>query len=160
MLNRRFLILSAACVLVLPGITRAQEVKNHMQLCATNADCTIVTSSCGNHCEAMPINRSQIPAFQSLAGNLCSIGEQGLTSTCNVGPQMTAACIGGTCTVGTAWEQHADSEDYIRFSHAMSEEMRFSVPKDDRDGRFTAYDLPHEVVREGSLGQLHSTTNY
>lgn len=133
-----------------------------MQRCSTNEECTLVTNSCQDNCGFVPIHKENLSALQGQYQARCGKPMEA-NPTCNMNPPISAACVNARCTIDYAYANHASAGDYKAGAYAVPEAP---VPSkvapdaykhiDDRHG-FTAYNLPQNEVREGTVGTLHTT---
>lgn len=88
------------------------------QQCSTNADCTLVSLTCGNGCASVPINTASKAALEPDLRQQCG-GQLPEESDviCHMNPPLQPACMNNRCTIGYAFENNASSGDY-QTSHA------------------------------------------
>lgn len=135
-----------------------------MQACTSNADCTMASNTCGDNCADLPVNKNSLAAIDTLKTQRCgSTGANGPDNqVCHTNPPMTSTCINNRCTVGYAFQHHADPQDYKPGAYPVPERATTPAPQtqsynsvNDTDGNFSAYNMPQDKVRQNSLGQYN-----
>jgi hypothetical protein len=141
-----------------------------MQACSSDADCTLADGQCGNTCSSVPINTRYTSAFEQKKVATCG-QSSGAEPACRTMPALTASCIHSRCTIGTAYQEHADAKDYgaenLRKSALKYNAIPASQPENiapaagdaapgqpqygARKNGFTAYDMP-----DHGMGTVHS----
>ena len=111
---RKILLAIPFTLLPLSGAAVAEPVMPAaQQQCASHADCTFVSLTCGDGCASVPINVSSKAALEPALRRQCGgrlPEESGVV--CHMNPPLQPACINNRCTVGYAFENHAGSGDY------------------------------------------------
>ena len=87
-----------------------------MQSCANDADCTMVDGQCGNACSFVPMNRQYASSFDEQKKITCGEQGPGPEAQCVTQPALNPTCVNHHCTVGAAWQEHADASDYLRIA--------------------------------------------
>lgn len=154
-----FSILASSALWVGSALASDLMVAAAMQRCTTNEECTLITNSCTDNCGFVPVNKLNMEILGAQYQNRCG---KAMTDNpqCNMNPPIAAACINARCTIDYAYANHAAAADYKSGAFPTAESpVANAVPNDfktinDRDGRFTAYDLPSESVRQNMLGQI------
>lgn len=133
-----------------------------MQRCSTNEECALVTNSCQDNCGFVPIHKENLVALQGQYQARCGKPMEA-NPTCNINPPIAAACVNARCTIDYAYANNSSAADYQAGAYAVPEApVPSKVPAeaykgiDDKHG-FTAYNLPQNEVREGTVGTLHTT---
>lgn len=134
-----------------------------MQVCTSNADCTMVSNTCGDNCADLPVNKNSLSAIDTLKAQRCGAAASGPDNqVCRTNPPMESTCINNRCTVGYAFQNHADPQDYKPGAYPVPERPAQPAPQtqsyngvNDKDGAFSAYNLPQDQVRQNTLGQYN-----
>lgn len=143
-----------------PAIASDVMVASTMQRCTTNEECALVTNSCKDNCGFVPVNRGNMTAIETLYQTRCGKA-MSANPTCNMNPPISAACINARCTIDYAYANNAGAKDYQAGAYPVPEApVQSKVPAgdyagvNDRDGKFTAYDLPQNEVKQDSVGTI------
>ena len=151
-------LISAA--FALPALASDVMVASTMQRCTTNEECALVTNSCKDNCGFVPVNRGNLTAIETLYQTRCGKA-MSANPTCNMNPPISAACINARCTIDYAYANNAGAKDYQAGAYPVPEApVQSKVPAagyanvNDRDGKFTAYDLPQTEVKQDSVGTI------
>lgn len=139
------------------------SVPASMQICQSNADCTMVSNTCGDNCADLPVNKGSLAAIDTLKSQRCGGSASGPENqVCHTNPPMSSTCINNRCTVGYAFQHHADPQDYKSGAYPVPERATQPAPQtqsyngvNDTDGTFSAYDMPSDQVRQNALGQYN-----
>lgn len=149
-----------AVVLAAPAFAAEVMVASTMQRCTTNEECKLVTNSCSDNCGFVPVNTSNLPAIEALYQTRCG-KPMSANPQCNMNPPISAACINARCTIDYAYANNAGAKDYQSGAYPVPEAaVPSKVPAgdyanvNDRDGHFTAYNLPQNEVRQETVGQI------
>ena len=134
-----------------------------MQACSSNADCTMVSNTCGTNCASLPVNKSSIASFDTLKAQRCGAQANGPENqVCHTNPPMGASCVNNRCTVDYAFKYHSDPQDYKPGAYPVPEKAASPQPTaqnyngvNDTDGNFSAYNMPADQVRQNVLGQYN-----
>lgn len=144
----------------MPAYATDIMVASTMQRCATNEECALVTNSCQDNCGYVPVNRANLPALETLYQSRCN-KPMSANPICNMNPPISAACINARCTIDYAYANNAGAKDYQSGAYPVpAAPVASKVPPgayanvNDRDGHFTAYDLPQNEVRQDTVGQI------
>ncbi|HEU4838728.1 MAG TPA: hypothetical protein VFS88_04870 [Micavibrio sp.] len=156
-----FSVLTAvSAAFTIPAYAADIMVASTMQRCTTNEECALVTNSCQDNCGYVPVNRANLPALETLYQSRCNKA-MSANPTCNMNPPISAACINARCTIDYAYANNAGAKDYQSGAYPVPEApVPSKVPAgaysnvNDRDGHFTAYDLPQNKVRQDTVGQI------
>lgn len=133
-----------------------------MQRCAATEECTLVSNNCTDNCGFIPVNKSSLPVLEQNYQARCNKPSSS-NPPCTMNPPMAAACINGRCTIDYAYINNGDKNDYKSGAFgvppaAVPSQVKGDYSKvNDRKGSFSAYDLPQQDVREGTIGELHTT---
>lgn len=156
------LIFSLALAPAFPAMATDIMIPATMQRCAADADCTMVSNSCEDSCADLPVNKANVSSIDSLRTQRCGAAKPAEGVACNTNPPLESSCINNRCTIGYAYKNHGDAQDYQSGAYPVPEK---AVPApqgtadysgvDDRDGSFSAYDLPNDIVRQNALGQYN-----
>ncbi len=143
-----------------PALAADVMVASTMQRCTTNEECKLVTNSCADNCGFVPVNTSNLPAIEALYQTRCG-KPMSANPQCNMNPPIAAACINARCTIDYAYANNAGAKDYQSGAYPVPEAaVPSKVPAadysnvNDRDGHFTAYNLPQNEVRQETVGQI------
>lgn len=153
------LTLLIAVISAAPAMAADVMLATTMQPCNTAQECKLVTNSCSESCGTVPVNLLNLPAAESAYQARCgkSMAEN---IPCTMNPPMAAACINNRCTIDYAYANNADKNDYKPGAYgvppaAVPSEVKGDYSRiNDRDGRFTAYDLPQTEVRQSNVGEI------
>lgn len=156
-----FAILAAfTAVFAAPAFAADVMVASTMQRCTTNEECKLVTNSCADNCGFVPVNTANLPAVEALYQTRCGKA-MSANPQCNMNPPISAACINSRCTIDYAYANNAGAKDYQSGAYPVPEAaVPSKVPAadysnvNDRDGHFTAYNLPQGEVRQETVGQI------
>lgn len=155
-------VFTASLVTTTAAYAEDVRVAAAMQRCTTNEECTLVTNSCQDNCGFVPIHKENLGALQSQYQARCGKPMEA-NPTCNLNPPIAAACVNARCTIDYAYANNSSPADYQSGAYAVPEApVPSQIPAepyknlDDRHG-FTAYDLPQDKVREGTVGTLNTT---
>lgn len=156
-----FSVLTAvSAAFTLPAHAADIMVASTMQRCTTNEECALVTNSCQDNCAYVPINRANLPALEALYQSRCNKA-MSANPACNMNPPISAACINARCTIDYAYANNAGAKDYQSGAYPVpAAPVPSKVPAgayanvNDRDGHFTAYNLPQNEVRQDTVGQI------
>lgn len=156
------LLAAATSLTTSPALADDLRIAATMQRCSTNEECTLVTNSCQDNCGFVPVHKENLPALQGQYQARCGKTMEANPS-CNLTPPIAAACVNARCTIDYAYANNASAGDYQSGTYAVPEApVPSNVPADaykdidDKHG-FTAYNLPQDKVREGTVGTLHTT---
>lgn len=133
-----------------------------MQRCAVTEECTLVSNNCTDNCGFIPVNKSSLPVLEQSYQARCNKPSSS-NPPCTMNPPMAAACINGRCTIDYAYINNGDKNDYKSGAFgvppaAVPSQVKGDYSRvNDRKGGFSAYDLPQKDVREGTIGELHTT---
>lgn len=143
-----------------PALASDVMVASTMQRCTTNEECALVTNSCKDNCGFVPVNRANLTAIETLYQTRCGKA-MSANPTCNMNPPISAACINARCTIDYAYANNAGAKDYQAGAYPVPEApVPSKVPAgeyagvNDRNGKFTAYDLPQNEVKQDSVGTI------
>ena len=156
----KYALLAVAALSVLSALpARADDVRvpAAMQRCMATEDCTMVSSSCTSSCATLPVNKAQVAAIQAIYAKQCGKAADA-NGACASDQALTPACINNRCTIG-----------YLPYSAGDYKPGAFPVPEspvpmqggddynsvNDRDGNFSAYSLPSEIVKQNMIGQYN-----
>lgn len=149
-----------AAAFAAPALASDVMVASTMQRCTTNEECALVTNSCKDNCGFVPVNRASLTAIETLYQTRCN-KPMSANPTCNMNPPISAACINARCTIDYAYANNAGAKDYQAGAYPVPEApVESKVPAgsyanvNDRDGHFTAYDLPQGEVKQDSVGTI------
>jgi hypothetical protein len=156
-----FSVLAAfSAAFTVPAYAADIMVASTMQRCTTNEECALVTNSCQDNCAYVPINRANLPALETLYQSRCNKA-MSANPACNMNPPISAACINARCTIDYAYANNAGAKDYQSGAYPVpAAPVPSKVPAgayanvNDRNGHFTAYDLPKNEVRQDTVGQI------
>ena len=156
-----FSVLAAiSAAFTVPAYAADIMVASTMQRCATNEECALVTNSCQDNCGYVPVNRANLPALETLYQSRCNKA-MSANPTCNMNPPISAACINARCTIDYAYANNAGAKDYQSGAYPVAAPpVPSKVPAgayanvNDRDGHFTAYNLPKNEVKQEAVGQI------
>jgi hypothetical protein len=156
-----FSVLAAiSAAFAIPAYASDIMVASTMQRCATNEECALVTNSCQDNCGYVPVNRANLPALETLYQSRCN-KQMASNPTCNMNPPISAACINARCTIDYAYANNAGAKDYQSGAYPVAAPpVPSKVPAgayanvNDRDGHFSAYNLPKNEVRQEAVGQI------
>lgn len=83
------------------------------QTCTSNAECTLVSTTCGNACASVPINQTAKKALEPTLRQQCggTLPEE-TDVVCHMNPPLQPACINNRCTIGYAFENNGGPGDY------------------------------------------------
>lgn len=145
--------------LAAPAFAADLMVASTMQRCTTNEECQLVTNSCADNCAYVPVNKSNMTALSGLYQSRCGKPMEA-NPQCNMNPPLKAACINSRCTIDYPYANNAGAQDYKAGAYAAPEQaVPSKVPGDyskvnDRNGQFSAYNLPQEDVKQNTVGQI------
>ena len=156
-----FSVLALVCAaFAAPALASDVMVASTMQRCTTNEECALVTNSCKDNCGFVPVNRGNLTAIETLYQTRCG-KPMASNPTCNMNPPISAACINARCTIDYAYANNAGAKDYQAGAYPVPEAaVPSKVPAgsyanvNDRDGKFTAYNLPQGEVKQDSVGTI------
>jgi hypothetical protein len=155
------LIFTLAALPAFPAMSADLMVPAAMQRCTADTDCTMISNSCDNSCADMPVNKANLPAIDNLRTQRCGAPTEKANEACTTNPPLESSCINNRCTIGYAYKANGDAKDYQSGAYPVPET---AVPSqatgdynsvNDKDGSFSAYDLPTDVVRQNALGQYN-----
>lgn len=133
-----------------------------MQRCTATEECTLVSNNCTDNCGFIPVNKSSLPVLEQNYQARCN-KPSSANPPCTMTPPMAAACINGRCTIDYAYINNGDKNDYKSGAFgvppaAVPSQVKGDYSRvNDRKGGFSAYDLPQKDVREGTIGEIHTT---
>lgn len=153
------LIFSLAAFPAVPALSADIMVPAAMQRCTSDADCTMVSNSCANSCADLPVNKANLSAIDALRSQRCGAAAPA-NEECTTHPPLESSCINNRCTIGYAYKANGDAQDYQSGAYPVPESPIPQTTDDyntvnDRDGGFSAYDMPSDVVRQNALGQYN-----
>lgn len=156
---KRFLALAALMTLTATS-AMADDVRipAAMQRCASNEECIMVPGSCGSSCATLPVNKSQLSAAQAIYAKQCGKAADA-NGTCASAQTLEPACVSNHCTIASL---PVGAGDYKPGAYPIPEAPT-PMPSgsenfdnvNDRDGHFSAYDLPPELVKQNMMGQYN-----
>lgn len=155
------LIITLSALPAVPAVASTDiMVPAAMQRCMSNEECTMVSNACASTCATLPVNKGNIAAIDALKSQRCGSVTPPENQVCNTNPPMESTCINNRCTVGYAFKHHADPQDYKPGAYPVPEKAASPAPEsqsynsvNDRDGNFSAYNMPQETVRQNIMGQ-------
>ncbi len=158
-------LVATAGILLGNGIAHASDlmVASAMQRCTTNEECALVTNSCADNCGFVPVNKMNLATLQQTYQQRCGKPMEA-NPQCNLNPPIAAACINSRCTIDYAYANNAGPKDYQSGAYPVPEAAvpskvpASAAPANDRQG-YTAYQIPQNEVREGSLGTIYVPSN-
>lgn len=108
----RPLIFAAVLFIAAPAIARPVVTAEHQQ-CASNADCTLISLTCGDACASVPVSLQGKAALDPVLRNQCggTLPEE-TDMICHMHPPLGAVCINNRCTIDYAFENHGEPADY------------------------------------------------
>lgn len=120
-----FLLFLAAPVQAQPVVTAGH------QQCASHADCTLISLTCGNACASVPVSLQGKAALEPDLRNQCggTLPEE-IDMICHMHPPMGAACVNNRCTIDYAFENHGEPADYQKKANNPQSDPQDTPPID------------------------------
>jgi hypothetical protein len=87
------------------------NVPPSMQVCSSDSDCMVVDGKCGMACSFVPLNKQYASAYDDKKQSVCGETPQ-IEAQCVTAPALNPVCVHNRCTIGAAWQEHADAKDY------------------------------------------------
>lgn len=108
----RSLLLIISLLFAAPVLAQPVVTADHQQ-CTSNADCTLISLTCGEACASVPVSLRGKAALEPTIRNQCggTLPEESDT-ICHMNPPMGAACINSRCTIDYAFENYGEPADY------------------------------------------------
>ncbi|MCB1530572.1 MAG: hypothetical protein H6853_05765 [Rhodospirillales bacterium] len=119
-----------------------------MQRCTADADCTLFPASCGDPCTRTPVNKNNMDLLERLKSNRC--GEK--SAQCQNPEDFETACLGGRCTAVPAYKPGAYPAAESPVPYQSDNDY---TDVNDRDGNFSAYNMPADVIHQNVMGQYN-----
>ncbi len=169
-----------ALLLSMPALAQDFSVTPDMQRCTTQADCALISNDCAKPCGFVSVNKGAIPALQKAFSLTC---DKPLDQVLPCAPS-TLECVQGLCVVAAMQTTApvapttapapvatpvaptapsapaAPAADYKAGAYNVSEPATESKVKgdyshvDDRNGKFSAYNLPQGEVKQKEVGTI------
>lgn len=160
----------ATCAYVAPAAAEDFSVTADMQRCTTNEDCGLISNDCSQNCGFVGVNKAAIAPLQKAFSITCAKNME--TAPCPSASPMSASCVTGQCVASmtqkpvaatppvSAPAPVANVQDYKAGAYNVSEPADENKVKgdytnvEDRDGKFSAYNLPQDEVKQKNVGQI------
>lgn len=154
-MKKPYLFMALFAVLLLPLSARAGTVAPHgSQECTSNEQCVLVSTSCQKSCSTLPVNEQFEEILLQERAQRCG-PEVMNTPKCTMHPPLAAMCINNRCTLSYPHNNNSHDGDYRNGGYQGDKPYRTGdathTTRNDKDGNFTAYDLPPQTVKQGVL---------